>query len=231
MYSHFQVFHTYVNHLLNKRLGSVAFKFTAEHTMGTLAPFFGQKNAATNTTTQEYIAAARNLFHHLHHGFIGKGLFRTPIAGDTTKLPFAIGLSPLEKRLALSQHFLSANLPGTQQLRQIMGHRQFGARVVYGDCVFFTISPNEHHSALVLRWSFSDLEASHIRDPTEHPPTHSLSSFQLTWIRIWMYMIKEWMWFFFGLLPERYFLVNDEVIDVNEWLTSAWFFFYTWSIC
>eukprot|EP00973_Karenia_brevis_P016145 2209654-Karenia_brevis.AAC.1 len=34
-----------------------------------------------------------------------------------------------------------------------MGHRQFGARVKYGDCAFFTISPNEQHSALVLRLS------------------------------------------------------------------------------
>ena len=133
---------------------SVAFKFTAGHTMGTLAPFFGKRNSATDTQAQDYIKAAQNLFHHLHHGFIGKGLHRTPIAGDTTKLPFAVGLSPLEKRMALSQHFLATHLPGTQPLRQVMGHRQFGARVVYGDCVFFTISPNEHHSALVLRFFF-----------------------------------------------------------------------------
>eukprot|EP00973_Karenia_brevis_P082717 11466100-Karenia_brevis.AAC.1 len=32
-----------------------------------------------------------------------------------------------------------------------MGHRQFGARVNYGDCLLFTISPNDQHSALVLR--------------------------------------------------------------------------------
>eukprot|EP00973_Karenia_brevis_P000456 66432-Karenia_brevis.AAC.1 len=34
-----------------------------------------------------------------------------------------------------------------------MGHRQFGARVNYGECLFFPISPNEQHSALVLRLS------------------------------------------------------------------------------
>ena len=34
-----------------------------------------------------------------------------------------------------------------------MGHSHFGARVVFGDCIFFTISPNEQHSALVLRLS------------------------------------------------------------------------------
>ena len=42
---------------------------------------------------------------------------------------------------------------GTQQLRQLMGHSQFGARVVYGDCLFATASPNEQHSALVLHIS------------------------------------------------------------------------------
>ena len=42
---------------------------------------------------------------------------------------------------------------GTQQLRQLMGHGQFGARVVYGDCLFATVSPNEQHSALVLHIS------------------------------------------------------------------------------
>ena len=38
-------------------------------------------------------------------------------------------------------------------MRQLMGHTQFGARVVYGDCLFATVSPNEQHSALVLRLS------------------------------------------------------------------------------
>ena len=44
-------------------------------------------------------------------------------------------------------------MAGTQALRQVMGHGQFGARVVYGDCLFATVSPNEQHSALVLRLS------------------------------------------------------------------------------
>ena len=64
-----------------------------------------------------------------------------------------MGLTPVERRLAWAQNHLAANLGGSQQLRQTMGHRQFGARVVYGDCIFITISPNEQHSALVLRLS------------------------------------------------------------------------------
>ena len=74
-----------------------------------------------------------------------------PIAGDSTKLPFADGLTPLQRRMAWNVHFLCKNQPGGQQLRQQMGHAQFGARVVYGDCLFYTLSPNEQHSAWVLR--------------------------------------------------------------------------------
>ena len=37
------------------------------------------------------------------------------------------------------------------KLERTMGRSQFGARIVYGDCLFFTISPNEQHSCLVLR--------------------------------------------------------------------------------
>ena len=72
---------------------------------------------------------------------------------ETTKLPHANGLTALEKRLAVAQNYLATYLPGTQQVRKLMYHSQFGARVVYGDCIFFTISPNEQHSALVLRLS------------------------------------------------------------------------------
>ena len=121
--------------------------------MSTLAPFHGQRGSATETSAQDYIKAAQNLMHHLHHGFTGSGVHRVPIAGDTTRLPFAVGLSPLEKRLARAQHFLAKHMGGSQQLRQLMGHTQFGARVNYGDCLFFTISPNVQHSALVLRLS------------------------------------------------------------------------------
>ena len=49
--------------------------------------------------------------------------------------------------------FSCANLPGVQQVRQLMGHQQFGARVNYGDVLFFTFSPNPQHSGLVLHLS------------------------------------------------------------------------------
>jgi len=132
---------------------SVAFKWVAEHTMSTLTKFTGKLNSATDTSSVALIKALQNLYDKLHHGFTGVGVHRVPIAGDTRRLPFAIGLTALEKKLAWASHFLAKQLPGTQQLRRLMGHRQFGARVVYGDCIFLTISPNEQHSAMVLRLS------------------------------------------------------------------------------
>lgn len=57
------------------------------------------------------------------------------------------------------------------QVRQLMGHAQFGARVVYGDCIFFTISPNEQHSAFVLRLSRYRAKDPYLQEATEHAST------------------------------------------------------------
>ena len=72
-----------------------------------------------------------------------EGMHRRPIAGNITMLPHASGLSNLQRKLARELVHLSGKLPGTQQLRRLMGHCQFGARVEYGDCLFLTVSPNE----------------------------------------------------------------------------------------
>ena len=132
---------------------NVVFRWTAEHTMSQVTSIVGKRGSAANTEVSSLIQAAQNLYKKLHEGFVGSGVHRVPVAGDTTKLPFAAGLSPLEKKMAWAQHFLAKQMAGTQQLRQLMGHNQFGARICYGDCLFITISPNEQHSALVLRLS------------------------------------------------------------------------------
>ena len=52
-----------------------------------------------------------------------------------------------------------------------MGHAEFGARVAYGDCIFFTISPNEQHSALVLRLSRYRARDPYLQEATEDADT------------------------------------------------------------
>ena len=102
---------------------------------------------------KELIDAMKNLYKALHKGCIGSGVNRIPINGDTTRLPHAKGLTPLERRLAMAHSLMARDMSGTQQLRQLMGHTQFGARVSYGDCLFLTLSPNPQMSALTLRLS------------------------------------------------------------------------------
>ena len=78
---------------------NVVFKWTAEHTMCTVTSFVGKKNAAAKTEASALIEAAQNLYDKLHNGFVGTGVRRVPVGGDTSKLPFAVGLTPLEKNL------------------------------------------------------------------------------------------------------------------------------------
>jgi hypothetical protein len=132
---------------------STAWRWVSVHTFAIAAPFAQNRGSATATSAKDYIEAAKNLCYHVKNGVVGSGPTRTKINGDTTLLPYAKGLSALERRLALAQHFLPKRMSGTQQVRQLMGHTQLGARVVYGDCIFFTISPNEQMSSLVLKLS------------------------------------------------------------------------------
>ena len=149
----------------------------AEHTMSTVTKFKGARGSATDTSATELIKAAQSLYHKLHEGFTGTGVHRVPIAGDTSRLPYATGLKPLEKKLAWAAKFLASKMAGTQGLRREMGHRQFGARVEYGDCLFATVSPNEQHSALVLRLSRYRQNDPHVKDegyvgvPLSHSPS------------------------------------------------------------
>ena len=74
-----------------------------------------------------------------------------PVAGDVSRLPFAEGLTDFERRLAREVVFQASAMPGTLPVRRLMGHAATGARVVHGEALFITWSPNEQHSALVLR--------------------------------------------------------------------------------
>jgi hypothetical protein len=50
-----------------------------------------------------------------------------------------------------NMNFKAQHVPGTQQIREKMGHCLFGMRVQYGDGLFITISPSDRHSGLALR--------------------------------------------------------------------------------
>ena len=125
---------------------STWFRWTAEHTASVLWHYKGHRGKPLSEVANELIDAMTGLHHKLWYGFVGQGKRKVPIAGDTTRLPFANNLSALQKKLAWNMQFLAQNLPGVQQVRQLMGHCQFGARVNYGDTLFMTVSPNPQHS-------------------------------------------------------------------------------------
>ena len=45
------------------------------------------------------------------------------------------------------------SIAGCQALRKQIGHILFGMRVVYGEPIFMTLSPNRRHSSLILKLS------------------------------------------------------------------------------
>jgi len=99
----------------------------------------------------ELTEAAGSLYQKLWKGVYGKK--RRKIAGDTTKLRYAEGLTENESRLLRSLDHIASALPGTQQVRLKMGHAMRGGFAVFGNATFMTISPSDRHSGLMIRLS------------------------------------------------------------------------------
>ncbi len=77
---------------------------------------------------------------------------RKEIRGDISKIHRLIGLSPLQQAVIRNMFFMSARLPGTRQIRKMIGHLLTGARIVYGVPIFMTVTPSERHSGWSIRF-------------------------------------------------------------------------------
>ena len=75
------------------------------------------------------------------------------MAGDISKLKFAHNLSPEAKLLQRNLSHVSSQVNGTQEVRTKIGDALLGARIVYGEPLFVTVSQSSRHSGLVLRLS------------------------------------------------------------------------------
>ena len=89
------------------------------------------------------VRAASPLYTMLWKGSYKVGSKQRRVAGDITKLRFAENLTTMQRTLLRGVDFIGATLPGTQQVRLKTGHCVFGARLVDGDCLFFTIPKRE----------------------------------------------------------------------------------------
>ncbi len=88
------------------------------------------------------------------------------VNGDMTKVRYGTNLHPAAKRLLDNLEHTTSKLAGTQEVRKKMRHITHSFRVVYGQPIFITFSPNEKDSALMLRFSRS----------REHDPVHKVEA-------------------------------------------------------
>ena len=114
----------------------------------------GSEPATFDHDEDDKARLAGRLYKRLEKGSFVDSAGRThPIAGDATKLYFAVGTSDAERRLLRDHEFLTSLIPGSQAIRRRMGRLGFSAALVYGQGLFITISPSERHGGLVIRLS------------------------------------------------------------------------------
>ena len=78
---------------------------------------------------------------------------RKPINRDISKLHKVIGVSAFQKHVLQNVFFMSSRLPGTRQIRKMIGHVITAARVIHGNPLFVTATPSERHSGLAVHFS------------------------------------------------------------------------------
>jgi hypothetical protein len=75
------------------------------------------------------------------------------INGNVSMLFAADDITSAEKIVLRSYLNTTASIAGCQQIRKKIGASCFGFRVVHGECIFVTVSPNRRHSSMVLKMS------------------------------------------------------------------------------
>ena len=72
-----------------------------------------------------------------------------PLRNDVSLLYRADDITADEQAVLRGTLNATKNVAGCQALRKRIGHILFGFRVVYGECLFWTISPNRKHLTLL----------------------------------------------------------------------------------
>jgi hypothetical protein len=81
---------------------------------------------ANGGTEQDAAMAAAGLYKMLESGhYLTQTGEKKPIAGDTSKLWYAVGLTPLQRQLLRDFSFRTRSIPGTQEIRTMIGHLGF----------------------------------------------------------------------------------------------------------
>ena len=102
---------------------------------------------------QELIDAPTRLLERLQKGSVNMHGVQKQINGDFALLFRADDLLPAEKVILRCYLNVTQSIAGCQAIRRRIGHCLFGFRVVAGECIFVTISPNRRWSQLIMRCS------------------------------------------------------------------------------
>ena len=106
-----------------------------------------------NRNADELIEATKKIWQRIQSNSVTIGKSKTPLNGDIRKLFSADDITSAEKIILRSYFNTTANIAGCQAIRSKIGHCCFGFRVVHGEVIFVTVSPNRRHSHMILKLS------------------------------------------------------------------------------
>ena len=101
----------------------------------------------------ELVQAAKTLYSKLQTGKWWDGSRYRHVNHDVTKLQHVKDLGPTEAKLLQDIQARQRVLPGSREVRRVVGRALFGMRVEHGEPLFVTISPTLRHSGLTMRFT------------------------------------------------------------------------------
>jgi hypothetical protein len=127
----------------------------------------GKDVDTTSMNCKDLEEAAVSICKAMKGKFTGPDGVQRKVNGDMTKLRYAIDtLTPAAQALINNIEHTTRKIPGTHEIRRKMRHMTHSYRVVYGQPLFLTMSPDEKHNAVMLKLARSRMtDPVHVRDP------------------------------------------------------------------
>jgi len=105
------------------------------------------------TNLDELFIALRKVFGYFSTDTVTINGQKKKMNGNIGMIFSADNVTAAEKTLLRAHLNVTANIAGCQAIRKRIGHICFGMRVVYGEVIFVTVSPNRRNSSMVLKLS------------------------------------------------------------------------------
>ena len=101
----------------------------------------------------ELLEATKSIWKRVASNSVTINKQKRNINGNIGMIFAADNITSAEKIILRSYLNTTASISGCQALRLRMGHCCFGFRVVHGEVIFVTVSPNRRHSSMILKLS------------------------------------------------------------------------------